>query len=473
MRSASRSLLLEGVALGGLVVAQVLLFGRLVGTDTDYDEGVYLTSVDALEHGQKLGADVFAPQPPGFYLLLRLISFAGADSVRGFHWGMVAVAIATCAAAYLLGRAMAGPLAGLCASALLTIAPSFTLIAHQVLADVPPLALSLLAFWLAWEAQRRERVGAVAVAAGAAMAFALAVKPNAALALPTFLLLLLWRNSRRERAFAGALGGAAGISAVLLLAYRDVLNELWQSVVVYHRDARDTPAVVDRSHELATFLNWKTPFAWLVVAGLAASLLLLRRRNEPVWALWVWAVVSFAFVAFHHPLHHNHLVVLPVALATPAAIGLAALARRVRPEAAAVGVLALLLAAGYAQQHRRLAVAEVPEQPALIAAAETLRRVTTPDDLVVSDQPLVPFLAGRVVWGPLVDTANLRFQTGSLTPAEVLRELDRGDVAAVVVGRSFLRQPLVLAGIRKRYRLAGRHDGVEVFVRNGPAPADG
>ena len=123
MRSARRSLLLEGLALGGLVVAQVLLFGRLVGADTDYDEGVYLTSLDALEHGQKLGEDVFAPQPPGWYLLLRLISLAGADSVRGFHIGMVVVAIATCLAAYLLGRSLAGPVAGLTAAALLTVAP--------------------------------------------------------------------------------------------------------------------------------------------------------------------------------------------------------------------------------------------------------------------------------------------------------------------------------------------------------------
>lgn len=464
MSSARRSLLLEGLALCGLVVAQALLFGRLVGTDTDYDEGVYLTSVDALEHGERLGADVFAPQPPGFYLLLRLISVLGADSVRGFHWGMVVVAIATCAAAYLLGRAIAGPLAGLCASALLTIAPSFTLIAHQVLADVPPLTLSLFAFWLAWEAQRRQRVGAIAVGAGAAMAFALALKPSAALALPTFLLLLLWRNSRRERAFAGALGGAAAISAILLLAYRDVLSELWESVVVYHRDARDTPAVVDRSHELATFLNWKTPFAWLVVAGLGASILLLRRRSEPVWALWSWAAVSFVFVAFHHPLHHNHLVVLPVALATPAAIGLVALARRARPEAAALGVLAFLLVAGYVQQHRRLAVADVPEQPALVRAAEILRRETGPEDLVVSDQPIVPFLAHRRVDGPLVDLARLRFQTGSLTDAQVLDELEHANVAAVVVGRAVAQQSVVIDALRRRSRRMEAGDGVTVYL---------
>ena len=100
-----RNLAFELAALVGLLVAQALLFGRLIGSDTDYDEGVYLTSVDALEHGQKLGEDVFAPQPPGWYLLLRLISFAGADSVRGFHIGMVVVAMLTCFAAYLLGRA--------------------------------------------------------------------------------------------------------------------------------------------------------------------------------------------------------------------------------------------------------------------------------------------------------------------------------------------------------------------------------
>ena len=136
-----------------------------------------------------------------------------------------------------------------------------------------------------------------------------------------------------------------------------------------------------------------------------------------------------------------------------------------RPEAAAVGVLGLLLVAGYGQQHRRLAVADMPENPELVAAAQTLRRVTMPDDLVVSDQPIVPFLAERRVWGPLVDTANLRFQTGSLTDGEVLRELEKGDVAAVVVGRSFLRRPALLAGIRVRYRRVERQGGISIWVR--------
>jgi Dolichyl-phosphate-mannose-protein mannosyltransferase len=448
-----------------LVAAQVLLFGRLVGTDTDYDEGVYLTSVDALEHSQRLGEDVFAPQPPGWYLLLRLISAAGADSVRGFHIGMVAVAIATCFAAHLLGRAIAGRVAGLSASALLTVAPPFPLYAHRVLADIPPLGMALLALWLAWEARER-RSDTLAVLAGAALALTVTLKPSGILALPPFLLLLLWRRSAARRAVAAASAGAGIVAVAFAAAYAAALDELWASVVTYHRDARDTPAVIDKSHELLTFLNWRTPFAWLVVGGLAASVWLLRRRAVPaVWALWLWAALAVAFLVYHRPLHGNHLLLLPVTLAVPAGIAVGLLVSRLRPQAAAVGALAVVLAAGYVQQQRRIVLDQVPEEPELVAAADQLRRLTRPDDLVVSDHSIVPFLADRRVAGPLVDTAVLRFETGSLTDAEVLRELERSDVRGVVAGRAFEARPELLRGLALRYSAVPSPSGLRIYVR--------
>jgi 4-amino-4-deoxy-L-arabinose transferase-like glycosyltransferase len=457
--------LAELVALAGLVVAQALLFGRLVGTDTDYDEGVYLTSVDALEHGQRLGEDVFAPQPPAWYLLLRLISAFGADSVRGFQIGMVVVAILTCLAAYLVGRSIGGPIAGLTASALLTVAPPFPLYAHRVLADVPPLGLALVSFWLAIEARRR-RSAALAFLGGGAVAVSLAVKPTAVLAIPTFLVLLCWERSLRGRALIAAAVGGTAVGLAFVVAYAGVIGELWESVVVYHRDARETPPVIDETQALLDFLNWRTPFAWLVVAGLVASALLVRRRRAlRVWALWLWGALCVGFLVYHSPLHENHLLLLPVALAVPAGIALAALADRSRFRVIGLSVLAVLLLAGYVQQQRRLSDAEVDEEPALVAAAETLRRVTQPDDLVVSDHSIVPYLAGRRVAGPLVDTAVLRFQTGSLTDAEVLRELEEWDVRAVVVGRAFAERPELVDAIAARYPRVLRSGGLRIFVR--------
>lgn len=398
-----------------------------------------------------------------WYLLLRVISSAGADSVRGFQIGMVVVSIATCLAAYLLGRAVAGPLSGFAASGLLTIAPPYPLFAHRVIADIPPLGLALLSLWLAWRARERRSVAAAA-GAGAMLVLAVFAKPNAALAAPIVLVLLLWDRSGRRRALLGALGGAAAVAAAFLLAYRDVLRELWASVVVYHRNARDTPAVIDKTHELITFLNWRTPFAWLVLAGLAASLLLLRRRKtRAVWILWLWVGITIVFLIFHHPLHYNHLLALPVVLAVPAGAALAEVARQTRYPVAAVLVFVLVLTAGYVQQQRRVVLDIRPEERNLVAAAALLARETSPDDLVVSDQSIVPFLAGRRVAGPLVDTARLRFQTGSLTDDKVLSALERYDVRAVVAGRAFAERPALMRALARRYGRPRSSDG-ELFV---------
>jgi hypothetical protein len=91
-----------------------------------------------------------------------------------------------------------------------------------------------------------------------------------------------------------------------------------------------------------------------------------------------------------------------------------------------------------------------PEDPALVALAARLDQVTTPDQLVISDQPIVPVLAHRRVPGKYVDTAALRFSTGSLTIPEVLRDTNR--VAAVVAGRAFYADHELMAGFRTRFR---------------------
>ena len=244
-------------------------------------------------------------------------------------------------------------------------------------------------------------------------------------------------------------------------------DELWESVVIYHQDARDTPAVVDNTHELAD------------VPQLADAVRVARRRrarshrirSSPTAARAGLGALALgrallAFLAYHRPLHDNHLLLLPVVLAVPAGIALGALACGAPRQDLAVAVLALVLAAGYVQQQRRVVLDDVPEEPELVAAAETLRRVTGPDDLVVSDHSIVPFLADRRVPGPLVDTARLRFETGSLTEADVLRELDAWDVKAVVVGRAFSEQPELLRALAREYPKKLRVADLTIFLRS-------
>ena len=152
-------------------------------------------------------------------------------------------------------------------------------------------------------------------------------------------------------------------------------------------------------------------------------------------------------------------------LAVPAGIALGAVARRARRQHLAVGALALVLAAGYVQQQRRVVLDDVPEEPALVAAAQTLRRVTGPEDLVVSDHSIVPFLADRRVAGPLVDTAVLRFATGSLDDRTVIDVLEQRAVAAVVVGRALSERPGIIRYLEARFPTQIKQDGITVYAR--------
>ncbi len=82
-----RSLRAELPALAVILAAQGLLFSRPIHSGTNYDEDVYLAALDALRHGQALGSQVFAAQFPGFYDLLRGLSYLTGVGVAPVRWG--------------------------------------------------------------------------------------------------------------------------------------------------------------------------------------------------------------------------------------------------------------------------------------------------------------------------------------------------------------------------------------------------
>ena len=94
-------------------------------------------------------------------------------------------------------------------------------------------------------------------------------------------------------------------------------------------------------------------------------------------------------------------------------------------------------------------------------AAAMLDRVTKPGDVVISDQPIVAFLAHRRVPGNYVDTASLRWDTRTLDDTTVLR--DASDVAAVVAGRAIYNRKPLLARVGKLFQHRIRVPGAVIF----------
>jgi 4-amino-4-deoxy-L-arabinose transferase-like glycosyltransferase len=442
----------ELAAIASILAAHVWLLTRLAHTRTVFDEAVYLVSLDELRRGSALGGDVFTSQLPGFYLVLQAVGAAIGTSVADVRWGLCLTTASGALFAYLLGRRLGGPLGGLLAAGLLAGAPLLPLVAGRIFADPTAMALVLAALWLA-----SIRRGA---AAGAVFAFAVLVKLSAVTAAPALVALLALEPPRR-RILLRAAAGAAALVGALAIAYARDLGDIWEGAVSYHVGGRDIDGL-GGADEFAAFWDYTTPYLWLVVAGIVATVRTWRR----VWPLWLWPPVATLFVLTFQPLRDNHLVLLPYAFAVPPAVSLALAARRL-PErllVPAVAVTAVALVLGWDQQRNRVRDEQMPESPALLAAAAKLERVTSPGDFVVSDQPIVTRLAHRRTPGDLVDTASLRFDTGSLTIGGLVERIDDDPrITAVVAGRSFFTRPALLDGFRDTFEHRLEVEGAVIF----------
>ena len=219
-----------------------MLFARNLDTASNSDEGVYLASLDALRHGERLGSEVFASQPPAFYLVLRVVGVFAGHSLEAARIGFLLVALVGCAGAYALGRALGGIAAGVAAAGLIAILPPFASEAMRVDADVPAVSITLVALALvAWATTRRDAPRWLAALGGAVLVFAILVKLDAVIAIVPFATLLLFAHGPRRRLAAYAAAGGAVVAAAFLIVYAGVLGDLWESVVTFHRDARSVP----------------------------------------------------------------------------------------------------------------------------------------------------------------------------------------------------------------------------------------
>jgi 4-amino-4-deoxy-L-arabinose transferase-like glycosyltransferase len=462
-----RPLAAELAAAAGLLGALVVLLTRQIDVRSVSDEGVYVLSVQALEHGEALGREVFTSQPPGFYLWLRFLALPLGDSLHDLRVGMIVTVVIAAAALYVTGRAFGGPLGGLAAVAILAITSPLAISGVQVYADTPAYAFAAVA--VACASLRRPALAGVAATA------AVSAKLSGVTVIPAVLAVTYVRSARDWRAPARCVAGGLLAAALLAAVFARDLSAIWDGSVSYH--------VSSFSFSSVGFNAWdrlERGQGWITLGLLAAGLIAAAVLGRRLWPLWLWPVAGIVFVAGQKPLHDNHLLVIPYSFACAAGPSLATLVERTGKVATAALVAAGVLAraGGYVQALHWADSQTTGEDARLVAAAHTLERVTQPGQLVVSDQPIVALMAHRRVPGPLVDTAVLRFLTGSLTPAKVDGVVRTRAVDAVVVGRAFAIPEIEVQlrpYLRRTFRHRARMPAATIYYgrRQPPVPSRG
>jgi hypothetical protein len=459
------------VAICGLLVL-VAGVARLPNLDLytiSFPEGIRAAQLQLMAAGYRPCVEIFCNQGPLlFYALYPTYALLG-GSLEAVRSGVVLFSLIGIAATYWVGHLFGGRAAGFLAALLVALSPTYLKFSRLALAEVPAEAPAILAVGAAIVFQRTGRDRWL-VAAALLTAFSLLLKPvTLAVCAPVGLAVLL-RSERRWRnvgLLVAVTALAIGIPAALI-----GFSEILEQVVAFRLRSRSAEGrgigwnwgrIVD---ELSADRAGLFGFA---IAGGIVMLIRLRTVAIPVVA---WLPASLLLLLIHTPLHGKHIVTLILPAALLAAIGAVlvapavpavyaqirhAVARRMHSSRSlgrggrsslAPRLSVVMVAAGL--------VAYLSFLPSVLArdadllfdsdplendppaywypeVARTLRDITDPHEMIVTDHPYLTFRAGRLVPPPLVESSVTRVLAASLTPDDFVAEATRYDAQAILL----------------------------------------
>jgi hypothetical protein len=520
-----RAFFLELGLLGAILLLGLLLrLWHLSALTDNYDEGVYWSSLRAMYAGNGLFSPVFSSQPPFFLLsLYPLVAVFGPTQVAA-RMGVVVLSLLGVLGMYLLARRLGGPWAGLGAAVLLACDYLYLLQSQTIDAEVPSVALLMLAVAAAAYADRYPWQAASLSGAATALAileklFAVAGLAAIAALWVTYLIAFeralpamlqetsqrsstaaRWRLPHRQTIHrAAVLLGAYMIGLVVagllvFLPYLHQLQSVYQQVIAFHlvADQRYASTVSQNPQILLDATN-EYPLAILALLGLLVGV--LRRRWYLLTAL-VWMVAALAILLRQAPLFPRHLVLLAPALALSAALGLTPAAETLSAEARIISArlrrfdarwttrtskvffigLPVFLLAAYllfnVQDFALYPLGPVKTAAHLSQIANDLQHLTTPQQQVITDDQYIAALADRNVPPELVDTSEVRITTGYLTTEQIIGIAEQPQIGAILfyTGR-FDELPGWRDWVEQHFRLVrtyGNGQNLYLPIRPGP-----
>src|SRR5579875_1058975 len=496
------------VAAGVLVILGVALTLRLpllAGGQIDYDEGVYWQSLRALAAGHPLFTSVYSSQPPAFLELLAPVHLLAGNSLVAGRGTVLAMATVGLVAVYPTVALLANRGAALLAMAVLAADPLSLRQSVTLQADGPCVYLALMALAAATAARvardrdhlahpggtartRRPPPSSLALLAGALLALAVLTKLLAVAALPAVAAMLAapgigptsadgrrashgvaWGRALRDLGAAGA--GGMLTTAAILAPYAGAWRQLWHQTVSLHLGARALTVGGLTAGDLLRVL----PLLLLGLTGLlgfvlsSRSAVLLEPTRAPasrapllVMASGSWAVAAALPLALQRPLWPHHVIVLVAPLALLAG-GLAPLLGRVPARGIVVATLgmATILSSVASFAYVRSLQQPPTTRQATVAA---LQSTTSPGEPVVTDDQFAAALANRDTPPELVDTSEVRVESGDLTASQVEAIIQGDHVRAVLLATDRLeRLPGLQAWLQRHFPTRRRIGGSGVL----------
>ena len=393
------------------VVIVFFVFGitHLGGLRWDYDEGVQAMEARLVLDGYSLYREVFSSDMPLFVGSLVCAFKLFGSSIEAARLVTLVYAIAGLLAVGLLARFLGDAWAGVAAALVLIISPPYFLGSRVCLEDIPSIGLAMAGLFLLCFYDRFKHFGWLALA-GVVYGLALSLKLLPVVLLPLFILFAVRRNLRLKPAWLQLLGqvatflGAVGLPLLLSFALFDFNEAMFDQLVRF-------PAQATTFYSWSRSRNWVYILYFFVKSHPGATALAVfgvwagaTSRRITIWPMVSWLLLMGSVLLFYVPLWSHLLVSLLFPLTVLSGIGFVEAVRslRRRDRRPLERWASLLTLAVFLVSLPWTLVADVkalwaPSPASAVHAIEWIAESTPSDAFILTDEPLIPFVAGRRV----------------------------------------------------------------------------
>ncbi len=386
-----------------------------------FDEGVYAASVRAMRSGAKPFIDIFSSQGPLFLPVLRVADAAGFGWNPAPRLAMLAAAVATTVAVYLLARGYAPPLLAAGCAGLVAASGTVLYATAPMQSDGIALAFGVLgilaalrapAAWAPW-------------LAGALLGAGVAVKSLHVI--PCIIVVAAILLSQR-RWMGAAATAATSVVVVLAVSTPWGFDRVWDQYVVFHLNVPATGGAADRiAYVTRRLIRYDGALLLATVAAVAAALTRREppapsRQANPRWLPAVWLATTVVVLVGAATLEPGFT--RAVAFFIPP---LALVVAQLRPDPRLV---VALVAVAIPLQLVGNPVADTQRPDGLDDRVIEVLDEMPAGAMVVTDEPGLAWQAHRDMPAGLTDPSYARIAAGYLTADDLVAALLRPEVCA-------------------------------------------
>jgi len=478
-----------GVIIAALLIVGVLMRLHQLGLPFDrdgYDEGVYWQTLMAIAHGKHLYQDIFCSQPPAFLLSIYPVFLLLGKSIWSARLGIACISIIGLVGAAILGDALAGRRGAVAGLLLLLASPAYLMQSQTLQGEAPSIALSLLSVGLAyqwWKSADKKAGYYFAIFSGMALSCSIFVKLVGVCAIVPIAILVLQktRQKKNDEEVGDDYSLLAGLVAFLFVCFMFCIpliklwDEFWHSAVRMYTTAQ---VVFHNSQSDNISLLQKVLFAPLGIAALCGTIFTIKLRDNRIFPLIGWLVVTLWMLWSKVPLFDHHLLSLIPPLIALVVLGIVGIAgksnvskisvNKIIPYAI-VGIIVLVDGVQILRYYQDQRSHAMKQNVVITSVVFDLKDHTSANQQIITDAPFLAALANRQLPATLVDTSMVRVMTGFVTTEQLIKEANNPQVGAILFysGRFNLKNTEDFhEWVVSHYRLARSYGhGKELWVK--------